>query len=1403
MYLNTADTRIPLQPNDIVQIDAGKRFIIDKYIANGGFSLMYLAHEEGSSRYVALKELYPRQVEDTLIQRLDNGKVLIWNPFSEIMGLDDKSLAQEFSRYFYREVQLTKKAGAVYTQNGQQDQQNNLDVLQVEGPMTDIRGNMYLAIDTYQGESLRDFIERGFVKDSSGKVLSNQFLAEIIQILSETSVRLSFLHDNVQMYHLDLSPDNIYLAYAAGKTRRQPYIIDYGSAFDKSNPNELVEHKYTYNPHSSPEIFTLAEAPDPTGFYHADESSDTYSLASILFYAATGLIFTPEMRIFNAEWKEQITKAYSSGISQPPSPESFASALIRFFEKGLSSNQAKRFCSAKELLNELNHLETCYLKYGNLLPLVPKDELMSYMVLEKHPLYRYKSDDGDIHVLCLGTGTFVRRMILSMISCGQMIGSHLHIHTVSKETEDAFSSALLEIAPALKTFSNICGSTTQIYVTFHHEQVHDILDEDICQEILNTHKNAHYILISLGKNRLNAKTAELYARKLLVANQKQARKTIINYYCAEDAAKHNMPASLTGNLPEWLVIDAFTDDLASYTTVQRELGMRTIRLAHMYDKISNPRISLAETERNIAENAYNQKSSLASALHLKYKLAGIGIDPDSGKENVIPQYLAALQGNRYGQLLENEHNRWMLNLISEGYQKPTIDELRQFGFERVGDKFNAAWKSKDLKLHPCLVPCSDDGLKLSASDWDAFNTEDKILSAPFDELDKVSLLLHMLSAEKCRATLRNSVIEQQFKIIQGRLNDAIRQTSDLPDPESTDIPAFHPLESLKRKLGNVQQEICNAVWSLQYSGDNGQLADLQYCFASAGINISGEIHTLRETLAVFQEYAAAKDYKEPDVAIVQNLLWLLYATEDISLIKLCGKTISSNIIAPLVIAPKSVAYYGTDHQAEWASFLRNHGYCGQLSFLAGADKSVDEILHNLQSLIASQCGKIVIDITDADEIAVIAAQRLCAIQEDISLIRTLDDGKIENIHNFHEAPIFVLNTQINADDIYELHGAKHLAEQNYMDQLYDYVPKLWDVYQDFRDDWVKITAFFAHKRANTSELYVSGITVSPDEKWENWRTTVSRDHWNALNLTTVFEKIQAKGIVRNFNVYELSPGRLKIEFQYPAYAANGYLATSLSNFFKFILPRAFAPFHCEIWGDSVNGCTLNIKSGYIVSLKDNDLTFSDKRNQSGGRKERIGYKEIVPALERLEKIGILSDLNVFIQSEPYAKVNISFVYSSLAAKTCLQTAGNILELYIWYEAKKNRFFDSVQCNSSIIWKECIEEEKQVGLENELDVILTKGLTSLIISAKTAKFNKEHLYEIRYLTDRFSFNNSKAVIVYSSTEAIEDGHKTTNLQPVKNRARAMGIYLIDLNELTESKRSLGEKLIRIATGEDLP
>ena len=149
--------------------------------------------------------------------------------------------------------------------------------------------------------------------------------------------------------------------------------------------------------------------------------------------------------------------------------------------------------------------------------------------------------------------------------------------------------------------------------------------------------------------------------------------------------------------------------------------------------------------------------------------------------------------------------------------------------------------------------------------------------------------------------------------------------------------------------------------------------------------------------------------------------------------------------------------------------------------------------------------------------------------------------------------------------------------------------------------------------------------------------------------------------------------------------------------------------------------------------------------------------------------------------------SIEFSYANLAVRDCLVNAGNVLELYAWYAALQSGEFDDCRANLAFRWEE--------GVENELDLILTKGLTTLVVSCKTAKFNKSHLYEIRCLTDRFSLN-SRAVIIYSSSRAVdEDGRLTDDLGPVKKRAEAMGVALIDMNEVPDGQ--LGQVLASLA------
>lgn len=1398
MNYTISDNRVPLKVGDIVEVSPHKRYIIDKHVASGGFALMYIGHEENNSgvRYVALKELFPRNLDNALVQRMDDGKILAWNPFALDAKGEDEALYAELNQYFQREVELTHKAGSVYTADGQVAQQNNLDVLNVEGPFTDIKGNVYLAIDTYMGEPLRNLIERGFVKNREGKVRSNQYISEIIDVLIETTIRLSSLHDGASMYHLDISPDNIYLAHSAGRTRYQPFIIDYGSAYDRDNPTEQVDHRYTWNPFSSPEVIRLAELGSDCEL-RVDESCDTYSVTAILFYALTGCTFSSEMRFFDDGWKEQIHQAYSLGISSSPSKPSFASDLITFLERGLATSQNNRYRTAKELLQALQALKMSYRAYGNLLPLVEPDELMSYLVLQKHPLYEYKSDDGDIHVLCLGSGCFIKRMILSLISTGQMIDSHLHIHIVSKETEQVIKADICASAPSLLEYSNLASScdSSKEYVTFSFDTVENVLQEDVCKAIVDKHRKARYYLISLGKNKQNYDAANLYAKTLSRLCVEHNSKTIINYYCSEDAANNGVYSSYIQDSPAGVKIDAFADNLSSYSQTIRELGIRTLKLSHLYNKLSNASATIKETAESLVGDRYGQRSSCASALHINYKLSSVGIElrDTTDPEVVIEAYQEALRNDTFGRLLELEHRRWMMFMIADGYCQPTDSELSQYGFELVDGKFNATWKCSSKKLHPCLVPCAPNGIVLTNSQWDMIFKSEKniqditkaIGEADFDPLDKMSLHLHLLSLKKCRNILNSQRLEHLFGYIADKLHTGIAVGSDTVDTD---------LEILEKALNSTQGYILTVAHNLTYSGDDRYLGKLKELFNASSINIENEVQQLQQLLQVFVEYASWRDYKAPDATIINNLMWIVFSESDFDLVKLQGNAIVDNIASVLMLEPRSLVYLGTENHPEWTSFLRKHKYSGAVEFIDVGCLQPRTIEAKLNAVVNASHRKCVIDISGADEAMIVAAQRISEKFDNVSLIRSKSDATLENIYNFPTALAYSLAPSLSAEDVFMLHGAtEQLKECNYMDRLIDFAPLLWKLYREFQDDWEMITAFFAHPRCSGSGMWVRNFRVGPNTLWKPYyRDNIPKEKWTRLQIESVFSELEKAGFIRNV-VFGGNRSGKTVAFEYPTNSDDpktDFIRKTFNNFFGVKIPAASSPFTCTIAYSEESGFFVDVKSESIVDCFCKKDDFSDKRQREAGLEKRFTYAKIEPVLRRMEKMGLISKLSIILSEDPVS-TDIKFTYADVSVRQCLVTAGNVLELYVWYHARQMRVFDDCATNFTFKWRE--------GIQNELDVILTVGLTTLVISCKTAKFKKEHLYEIKYLTEKFSVN-SLPVIVYSSKLAVEDGLLSANLRPVKDRAKAMGIYLIDLNELN---MPLGEKLVRIANGHDLP
>ena len=126
----------------------------------------------------------------------------------------------------------------------------------------------------------------------------------------------------------------------------------------------------------------------------------------------------------------------------------------------------------------------------------------------------------------------------------------------------------------------------------------------------------------------------------------------------------------------------------------------------------------ARIDRIFASREYNQRSSYAFALHIKYKLYGMGLTSDG----VPAEKLAALAEERLADraLLERisirEHDRWAAFIFSEGYE--TADEETFLAYAPLvgAPVYHAA------KLHPCLVS------------WDALDDVDGMVHKAFPSL---------------------------------------------------------------------------------------------------------------------------------------------------------------------------------------------------------------------------------------------------------------------------------------------------------------------------------------------------------------------------------------------------------------------------------------------------------------------------------------------------------------------------------------------------------------------------------------------------------------------------------------------------------------------------------------------
>ena len=139
---------------------------------------------------------------------------------------------------------------------------------------------------------------------------------------------------------------------------------------------------------------------------------------------------------------------------------------------------------------------------------------------------------------------------------------------------------------------------------------------------------------------------------------------------------------------------------------------------------------------------------------------------------------------------------------------------------------------------------------------------------------------------------------------------------------------------------------------------------------------------------------------------------------------------------------------------------------------------------------------------------------------------------------------------------------------------------------------------------------------------------------------------------------------------------------------------------------------------------------------------------------------------------------MAFRYSNADIKSVLTKAGDLLEIYTYFRVCEKGYFDDVACGYRFRW----EEEK---VNNELDLVLTKGFQSLIVECKArSKLDQNFYFKLNSLVDMFGVGAHKVLLTTANTEDNDDNRMQ------RERGNMMGITTIsEIDEIQDIAETL--------------
>lgn len=938
--------------------------------------------------------------------------------------------------------------------------------------------------------------------------------------------------------------------------------------------------------------------------------------------------------------------------------------------------------------------------------------------------------------------------------------------------------------------------------------------------ITRAEENDHrydYIFIALGSSALNQEIAKLCCDEASTW-AKEVRCPIC--YISELTPKK------AHRKQESMLYPVYVNELITPDTISPILEQMAFNTDISWNSSLNIDVSAAfEKFRN---DEYRYGSSLAYALSIPYKLFSIGIviqnqlkpfTQDQFPEFVIVNnvteaaavFTAAVLDkkdtdihakSKFDTLVYLEHRRWVLSLVCEAWNAP-LDEKGQLDLGRCVSE--GMVKNKSKLTHPCIVfSTADTPLSSSLYEENGHSKwEDPNIDPGLDELDRMSVELHQRFQERAS-------IFKASNPLQGE--DILAIDTLISSADESVVRVYKQfLFCLKNILNGVESYTKQFDYYKQcFTEELTKVSD------ETKRNITARLDLISEAFFPVIEANLYRNYKANDEILVEKIPFILtYHFQDtLALAFEDGKhqngrneAVFTDVAAATVLCPEKIIYlynYTVDTKLDLLvtkmSAVLN--YLGKrkvhckvsmaVAFPAGiSDSTRDKLQKALEKFKADKqmnenaafVGYEILDYLDSEE--AISSFLQYMKKHNVSLYdgsTGIFDSALDNVAFVNE----LLNSSFPyfEFDWKRKQFTKHLNCE-YLQYIHDHSSiRINDMFALMNAEDTRFNLpEFADDYTTLWDIYTGSDT--PGNKFEN-----CVGDWNRLcKLLEAYEEKQKP--IATIPLGRKSTGQKKaITYLMPEYT----FKTVKSILCKLIEYNAIDP-DSTVIGYTSENCKVQIIAETEYEAAFNQLfarpeillsyygVDAVKREDYSGEYVQFIYRNMKVSSLNLDPDGrgrhkyllkILRKLSKHhyicqFSQDPDAPHIVSFEYTSPRIKKLLTAAGEILEVYTYYQLLSTGYFDDVACGYEFRWQDG-------DVKNELDIVATKGFRSIIVECKAVqKLELDYYHKLHSIAEHFGIGTIKVLV--GNTYRKNDSVLTASNMMQRSRGNQLNIVTV--------------------------